>query len=191
VLFAQLVGEQDAAFGRTGIDPAGVTYARSVAMRYVGQFHELVVDVGQGELDEAGRASLETDFHRRHDELYGYSLPWRSVEILECHLRGSVPQAAADAREPDGSVQRSLDEALSGKRDCRIDGASQSVPVYGRELLEHGHFFPGPALVDSAASTVYVPEAFDARVEGSGDLILTVRSGQAEREPAMAGEARA
>ena len=190
-LFSDLVGEQAAAFQRSGIDPAAVEYRRSVAMRYVGQFHELTVDVGASELDEAGRAALETDFHHRHEELYGYSLPWRPIEILECHLRGSVPQAAAAAPAPQGSAERGLDEVLSGKRECRIDGASQSVPVYSRDLLEHGHFFPGPALVDSAASTVYVPEAFDARVEGVGDLILTLRSAQVQREPALAGEARA
>ena len=190
-LFSELVAEQAAAFERTGIDPAAVQYRRSVAMRYVGQFHELTVDVGESALDEAGRAALETDFHGRHEELYGYSLPWRPIEILECHLRGSVSQSAAAASAPQGSAERGLEEALSGKRECRIDGASQSVPAYSRELLEHGHFFPGPALVDSAASTVYVPEAFDARVEGAGDLILTLRSAQADREPALTAEARA
>ena len=43
-----------------------------------GQFHELTIDVEAERLDEAGRAALETGFHRRHDELYGYSLPWRA-----------------------------------------------------------------------------------------------------------------
>mgnify|MGYP003576761918 CR=1 FL=1 len=33
----------------------------------------------------------------------------------------------------------------------------------------------------SAPTPVYVPEAFDARVEGHGDLVLTLRSAQPER----------
>ena len=187
-VFDQLTREQADAFERTGIDPATVEYRRSVAMRYVGQFHELTIDVEAERLDEAGRAALETGFHRRHDELYGYSLPWRPIEILECHLRGSVPQTAATLPPPTGSG-RDLREALSGSRECRLGGERRTVPTYGRELLEHGHSFRGPALVDSAASTVYVPEAFDARVEGRGDLILTLRSGRPERELAHATEA--
>jgi len=99
-----------------------------------------------------------------------------------------VPQTAATLPPPTGSG-RDLREALSGSRECRLGGERRTVPTYGRELLEHGHSFPGPALVDSAASTVYVPEAFDARVEGRGDLILTLRSARPERELAHATEA--
>jgi N-methylhydantoinase A len=188
-LFSQLTGEQSEAFERTGVDPGSVAYQRSVAMRYVGQFHELTIDVADADLDEAARAALETGFHRRHEELYGYSLPWRQVEILECHLRGSVSQGPASEPAPPAAAERGLDEAQAGSRECRIAGARRSVPVYRRELLDHGHSFQGPALVDSAASTVYVPEAFHARVEGEGDLILTLRSAQPERELAHAGEA--
>jgi N-methylhydantoinase A len=188
-VFSKLVDEQSAAFGRTGIDPGEVSYRRSVAMRYVGQFHELTIDIPDRSVDESGRAELETDFHRRHEDLYGYSLPWRAIEILECHLRGSVPQTAAPTAPRAAQEARGLDEALAGSRECRIQGERRTVPAYRRDLLEHGHFFSGPALVDSPASTVYVPEAFDARVEGQGDLILTLRSAQPERELAHAGEA--
>jgi N-methylhydantoinase A len=174
-VFAQLTEEQRAAFGRTGIEPELIRYQRSLAMRYLGQFHEITVELPDHDLDEAERAALETRFHQRYEELYGYSLPWRSVEVLECHLRGSVPQpAAAQMSEPSREAP-SLAAAQSGKRSCRLGGARREVPVFRRELLGDGLGFAGPALIDSSASTVFVPEAFSATVDASGNLILLQR----------------
>jgi N-methylhydantoinase A len=158
-------------------------------MRYLGQFHEIAIELEDRELDDAGRAAVEFGFHQRYEELYGYSLPWRTVEILECHLRGSVPQEAAAPQRADRAEEpRPLAEALDGERNCRIAGARRQVPAYRRELLEDGHSFPGPALVDSPASTVFVPEAFQARVDAVGDLVLTQVAPERARELAEAGE---
>jgi N-methylhydantoinase A len=171
-VFAQLTDEQRAAFGRTGIEPELIRYQRSLAMRYLGQFHEITVELPEHDLDEAERAALETRFHQRYEDLYGYSLPWRSVEVLECHLRGSVPQpAAAQVSEPSHEAP-SLAAAESGERSCRIGGARRDVPVFRRELLSDGLGFAGPALIDSSTTTVFVPEAFSAAVDATGNLIL-------------------
>jgi N-methylhydantoinase A len=174
-VFAALIAEQDEAFGRSGIDPAAVRYRRSLEMRYEGQFHEIDVELPDRDLDEGDRAAVDTSFHRRYEELYGYSLPWRAVEVLACHLRGSVPQAGPPRAEPSPGEPPPLASAGAGERSCRIGGVRREVPVFRRELLAAGHSFAGPALVDSAASTVVVPDGFDARVDGRGDLLLAQR----------------
>jgi N-methylhydantoinase A len=187
--FSELIDEQIDGFTRIGVDPAKVSFRRSLAMRYVGQFHEIDIELPQDALDEASRAELESDFHRRYEELYGYSLPWRGVEILECHLRGSVPQAQPP-RGDGKAAGRPLAEAQSGERSCRIAGARRDVPVYSRDLLEDGHAFAGPALVDSAASTVLVPEGFEASVDAAANLRLRLGGADLpEPELARAGEA--
>jgi N-methylhydantoinase A/oxoprolinase/acetone carboxylase beta subunit len=79
----------------------------------------------------------------------------------------------------------SLAAAQSGKRICRIAGARREIPVFQRELLTDGHGFAGPALIDSSASTVFVPEAFSARVDAAGNLSL-VQGEAAEAAPELA-----
>ncbi|HSI81480.1 MAG TPA: hydantoinase/oxoprolinase family protein, partial [Solirubrobacterales bacterium] len=171
--FAELIAEQAEAFARSGIDPGTVRYRRALAMRYEGQFHEIDVELPEGELDDAGRATIDTRFHRRYEELYGYSLPWRTVEVLECHLRGSVPQGGPRTVEARHGEPPPLAVARAGGRRCRIAGTHRDVPVYHRERLASGHAFAGPALVDSATSTVLVPDGFEASVDGAGNLLLT------------------
>lgn len=171
-VFTQLTAEQREAFGRVGIEPDRISYRRSLGMRYQGQFHEITVDLPERDLDASERAALETRFHSRYEELYGYSLPRRTIEILDCHLRGSVPQpVAAQERAPSGA-RPSLADARVGERSCRIGAERRDVPVYRRELLADGHAFPGPALVDSPTSTVFVPEAFAATVDATASLRL-------------------
>ena len=170
-VFDQLEDEQRAGFGRIGIEAEQIRYQRSLAMRYMGQFDEITIDVPDEVLDEAARASLETRFHARYEELYGYSLPWRGVEILECHLRGGVEQPS-EQRAAVPAVEGDLSAARKGERSCLVDGQRRDVPVFARERLAPAHAFDGPALVDSSTSTVYVPDAFSAEVDGSGGLLL-------------------
>jgi N-methylhydantoinase A len=174
--FHAIEDEQRASFTTMGVDLGEVTFARSLAMRYQGQFSELLIAAPAGDLDAAGREALVAAFHERYAELYGYSLAWRSVEILECHVRASaasgddvLPTAANDA------MPQPVDEALRGIRSVLIDGSRIDVPVYDRDRLRAGHAFAGPALVDSAASTIYVPSTFDARVDPNLTLVLDLR----------------
>jgi N-methylhydantoinase A len=176
-VFAELRDEQVAAFRSAGVDEDRVTYRRSLAMRYLGQFHELLVDMPDRDLDDASRAAVDTDFHRLHEELYGYSLPWRGVEVLECHLRGSARQESTVAAA-DATVAESAAPSRSGVRECRIRGERHTVPTYRRDELAAGHWFDGPALIDSPASTVLVPPDFTVRVDSAGNLVLRLESSE-------------
>ncbi len=188
-VFAQLTREQTDAFGRIGIEPDRIRFHRSLGMRYQGQFHEITVEVPEGELDAAERAAVETRFHARYEQLYGYSLPRRAVEILDCHLRGAVPQPGGERAASPGGEAASLDAARRGERSCRIGAERRQVPVYARELLAAGHRFSGPALLDSPTSTVLVPEPFAASVDDAGNLRLDQGAGSgAAARPARAEE---
>jgi N-methylhydantoinase A len=188
-VFAQLLEEQSKGFARIGVDPDRVRFRRSLAMRYVGQFHEIDVELPDRDLDEPDRASIEADFHRHYEELYRYSLPWRTVEILECHLRGSVPQAEPGRGSAAPSKTTALSDALAGERRCRIGSVSRDVSVYLRELLQEGHAFTGPALVDSANTTVLVPDGFEASVDAAANLRLLQSGPDRRMELAQAAEA--
>jgi N-methylhydantoinase A len=168
--FEEMTAAEEETFRRMGVDLAEVTLTRSIAARYQGQFHEVAIDVLPGD----DRETLIRRFHDRYEEIYGYSLPWRAVEILECHLRGSVAQAPP-ARLASTDEPPVLEDARVGDRHCYLRGSWEDVPVYRRELLDPGHAFAGPALIDSRTSTILVPESFDASVDEDRNVILHLR----------------
>jgi N-methylhydantoinase A len=186
--FGEMIATQSETFRGMGIDPSGVRFIRSVSIRYRGQFHEVAIELPGGDLGQGDLPELITAFHDRHEELYGYSLRWRGVEILECHLRGSMKQTAYEVPS-DQRPLTSLADALIGERTCFIGQAHHAVPVYRRELLRPGHEFSGPALIDSRTTTALVPETFDARIDAMQNVVLSLRPTHPESALASAGEA--
>ena len=174
-VFREVEDDQRDVFRSMRVDLAGVRFVRSLSMRYIGQFHELLVDAPESDLDEASRQAMVEAFHRQYGELYGYALPWRGVEILECHVRGTAAPEQTAARPSAEAEATPLESVLRGERSCLIDGARVDVPVYERERLSAGHAFAGPALVDSATSTIFVPPRFDAHVDANLTLVLELR----------------
>jgi N-methylhydantoinase A len=185
-VFDRLTREQELAFANSGFDPSIVRHRRSLAMRYLGQFHEILVPIGADPLSHGDRAAIESDFHRIYAGLYGYSLPSRAIEILDCHLRSSFPHTHDGGARATALSTRS-DAGPVGARACSLGrGDARMVPLYSREQLRPGHRFTGPALVDSQTTTVLVPELFAATVDARLNLVLTrsVESAGSEMESA-------
>ncbi|MGD9735033.1 MAG: hydantoinase/oxoprolinase family protein [Solirubrobacterales bacterium] len=176
--FAMLEAEAREHFARLGVAASDVALARSLSMRYLGQFHEVRIAAPAGALDAAAVERLREDFHACYLELYGYSLPWRGVEILEAHLRATAEEeAAAGVAPPGAAVAADLEAARAGERSCLIGGERREVPVFHRDRLGPGHAFEGPALIDSEASTILVPAEFAARVDERLNIVLEQRRG--------------
>jgi N-methylhydantoinase A len=187
--FGEMIAAQSETFRAIGIDPSDVRFIRSVSMRYQGQFHEVVIDLPGGDLADGDMPVLLAAFHDRYEELYGYALQWRVVEILECHLRGSTKQSPGYEIAPDSRPLTPLADARVGERACFVGQTHRPLPVYRRDLLRAGHEFSGPALIDSSTSTVLVPETFDARVDAMQNVVLSLRAVRQESALARAGEA--
>ncbi len=187
--FDEMIRAQGQTFRSMGIAPSDVRFIRSVSMRYRGQFHEVGIDLPGGDLAAGDLPMLVAAFHDRHEELYGYSLRWRGVEILECHLRGSIKQVPGYEVASDPRPMTALADSCVGERTCFIGQAQRPLPVYRRDLLRPGHQFSGPALIDSRTSTALVPETFDARVDDMQNVVLSLRPPDRESALATTGEA--
>src|SRR5262249_41645631 len=88
--FAGLEARAHERFAAIDVEPRAVELRRAVSMRYLGQFHEVRIEAPEGPIAAETMKRLVDDFHARYLELYGYSLPWRTVETLECHLRATT-----------------------------------------------------------------------------------------------------
>jgi N-methylhydantoinase A len=152
---------------RLGRFDGTVEVRRSLDMRYGEQIFEITVPLDGVELDRADLLDeVAARFHRRHEELYAYSAPGQEVVIVNARVAviGRLPVLPADEAVAAG-------RALTPPARRRVWlGGWTEVPVYRFEGLPAGHAVKGPAVFESATTTVLLREGEQATVTPRGWL---------------------
>jgi len=171
-LYTEMEAEARTGFGALGVPVDAVTFVRTADLRYVGQFHEVEVEVPSGVLTGESMSRAVDNLHVKHKDLYTFNMPWQAVELLTFRLRATTPRAPFELREidaGDGDPSR----ALKRRRICRFDGRDIDTPVYDGALLRAGDRFGGPALIEETTTTVVVPTRYDCEVDRYRNYVLT------------------
>jgi N-methylhydantoinase A len=163
-LFASLEAEGRRRLGRfDGV----VDVRRAVDMRYGEQIFEIPVSLDGVDLERAHLLDeIAARFHRRHEELYAYSAPGQEVVIVNARVAvvGRLPVLPADEAVAAG---RAL--AAPARRRVWLGGWTE-VPVLRLDGLPAGHEVKGPAVFESATTTVLLREGEHATVTPRGWL---------------------
>ena len=148
-----------AAMERDGLERAGEELAgrlelrRSLDMRLGEQIYEINVPLqGLAPGDPRLMAKLRERFHQRHEELYGYSSPLREPVVINARLSviGALPSLPRErVLEQGGSA------APKAERRVYL-GKWTQTPVYDFDKLAAGAVIDGPAVFESATTTVLV-----------------------------------
>ena len=171
-VYADLEAEAHASFRAHGVAPADVVLKRSADLRYVGQFHEVEIDIAGGKITREAVDAAAASFARKHEELYTFAMPWKAVEILTLRLKASTPNAPfALPQVEHGSADPR--PALKRQRTCRFNGRDVKTPVYDGEKVLAGNVIPGPAVIEETTTTVVIPEAYVCSVDKYKNYILT------------------
>jgi len=114
-------------------------------------------------------SNLETvseSFHRLHHERYGRRMDG-SLELvnLRVKLQGkpvkfSLPVADAASGRADESIQ--------------VFGEDKLATIYQRDVLGAGQIVSGPALILEKVATSYIKSGWQAKVDESGNLLLSI-----------------
>ncbi len=170
-LFAEMEAEGRQAFAPLRVPAEAVALRRTVDLRYIGQFHEIEVPVARYPLSVEDLAQAEADFHRRHQELYGFTQPRRGLELLGCRTTATVASAPVDIPS---AATRDADPtpALWRHRPCFFDGRFVETPCYLGERLAAGNVLDGPAIVEETTTTVVVPDGFTCTVDPYRNYLL-------------------
>jgi N-methylhydantoinase A len=130
-----------------------ISVRRAADMRYGEQIFEITVPLDGIDINAPDLIERVIErFHHRHEELYTYSAPDQEVVLVNVRLAavGELPTLPAepviDARET---------VAAPGSRRVYL-GTWLDVPVYELDTLQPGHEVAGPALFESATTTVLV-----------------------------------
>jgi N-methylhydantoinase A len=148
---------------------------RSADMRYGEQIFEIGVplDGVEWEGSDPMRQVVER-FHRRHEELYTYSVPDQEVVLVNARVTvvGRLPALPQEptlaARSPKGAARR---------RRIYL-GEWLEVPIYDLDALAPGQVIEGPAVVEAATTTVLLRAGERARVTPLGWLDIKVALSQ-------------
>lgn len=149
-------------------------------MRYRGQNYELQAR-GIDPSDEPGLKRAVEEFHRIHQQAYGYSVPSRPVEIVNVRVSATSRVAgyqgatAAEANHAATIKPRPLETrpVLWAESKGMVD-----TPVFARTDLALGAVISGPAILEQVDSTVVLPPGAIARADEWGSVIIDVGSGE-------------
>ena len=144
---------------------------RSADMRYGEQIFE--IEVPLDDVDWSGPdpiAAIADAFHRRHEALYTYSLRDQEAVLVNARLAvvGRLPAAPAEpalAQGPPASPGAARRVHLGGWRE---------LPVYELDTLAPAQRIDGPAIVESATTTVLLRAGDTARTTLQGWLDVDV-----------------
>lgn len=166
-LFGDLEKNARATLRREGFADVNQRHERSLAMRYEGQSFELEVKARLGD--------LAASFHRSHKARYGYAQEANAVEIVTLRVRSSglVKQQQERSKR---AAARFVESSEFGS--AYFDGRKVRAGIYQREELSVGMELRTPCIVVEYSATTLVPEGATCEVDGFGNLIIEVNSGQ-------------
>jgi N-methylhydantoinase A len=144
---------------------------RAVDMRYGEQIFEIGVSLDGVDLaaPDVMKEVVER-FHRRHEELYTYSV--RDQEVVLVNARVSVVGELPALPEEPALPAR---PAAAPRAERRVYlGQWREVPVFDLEALAPGQAIAGPAVVEAATTTVLLRAGDRATVTPLGWLDITV-----------------
>ncbi|MGA7868907.1 MAG: hydantoinase/oxoprolinase family protein, partial [Stellaceae bacterium] len=152
-----------------------VRATRSVDMRYGEQVFEIAVLLDGVDWEAADPLpQIVERFHRRHEELYTYSLPDQETVLVNARvaiagLLSALPQ------EPD--LPEAPPAAPRSERQTYLDDWVTS-PVYEFDALAPKQTISGPAIIESPMTTVLLSPGEAATVTPLGwlDIILPPRA---------------
>lgn len=156
---------------QTGSGSAPLLKRTAAFMRYVGQGHEIMVELPDRPLCQADAHGLREAFTQEYARQFARSIPNAPIEVLNWSVRISTIPSPPVPFSPAGAkitlspleIRRFFDGGSNGWTD---------LPVYDRACAPSGAFVPGPAIIVEKETTTYVSARFDAQIDGSGNIIM-------------------
>ena len=141
-------------------------------MRYIGQSYEVDVALEPDWLRRGALDAIAAAFHHRHRALFAHADEAAPVELVDIRLTciGTMPKPPIHAQV--NSIGDAQPGTPYGTRGVAIAGRFRPVALYRRADLPAGARLTGPAIVEQADTTVYLPPGWQAAAHPSGALLM-------------------
>ena len=157
---------------RRGAGQAPLVETRQADIRYIGQGHELVVDLPARALTADDLATLRASFERLYKQSYGLTIPGLDVETLTWSVAISTvpPKTTTDGAPAARHTARPFGEHPLFDTEA---GEQRPVPLYRRADLAPGATLSGPAIIAEDETTTLVPASWSAYVDANHTIVMT------------------
>jgi len=150
--------------------------ARFAYLRYLGQGHEIRVDVPDLSVGARLVGEVIERFETAYRAKYGYRQAGAAVEAVDWYLAATIPNAAAGANRAQSWRSQGTGSARRGTRLAYFPELKGYVEcaIFERSALREGETIEGPAIIEEAeATTVLLPRS-RAVVSARGHLVIAV-----------------
>lgn len=154
-----------------GVDPAVCKTAYFAEIRYVGQSHQLEVDMGTSISADSVQNALDL-FNSTHLATYNHNDPKAACEFVMLRSVHSKEAEEKSLLEPMADVAGGEPSFTTRQICLSADLGYETVPVYQRADLPAGYQLTGPAIIEQADTTTLIYRDHSARVDRYGNLII-------------------
>jgi N-methylhydantoinase A len=153
-----------------GFQGPAIILLRRIDMRYLGQSYELSISAPAGPVTAEVISALTDDFHRSHDQAYGYARKREKVELVNLRLvaLGKLPRSEIAGK---WHSQRKLPQPFD-HRAVLFEGRFHRTPIYQRDHLPQSWPLVGPVVIEQLDSTTVVPPGCRATVAPDGNILI-------------------
>jgi N-methylhydantoinase A len=148
-------------------------------MRYVGQGHEIAVELPLGDFLATEVEALRARYEADYEQLFKRSIPGAAIEIMAWSVNVStvshLPQPIARVAQHAAPASDERVRIFDGRAGRLID-----VSRYRRDKLPVGARLSGPAIIVEQETSTFITENFDAWIDGLGSIVM-------ERKGTMTG----
>jgi len=144
---------------------------KSVEVRYEGQYHVLEINLPDTPVTEEEIQSMITEFHQLHEELFTFSLPWVSVELINLRLIAKIKTSKIPVPKiSQGDANPS--HALLRTPRCYFKNNFVDTPIYDGLKVKAGNIIEGNAIIEEPTSTIVIPNNHFCSVDEYGNYII-------------------
>jgi N-methylhydantoinase A len=167
----------DSQLVQDGIEEDRRRFRCFAGLRYVGQFHELKIEISPTILAKWDAETVLSQFHKQHEKVYGHSDSASPVEFvsLQVDALGRIDRPDIGDNVGGGDLEVSH-STTPGERQALFDIARgfENTQVIDRSSLVQGMQVSGPAIINQLDSTVIILPEETATV-GMRDTILITK----------------
>lgn len=148
------------------------SFRRFADLRFLGQLSTLRVSLdGQTDL-LPGEAEIEQRFRQAYREEFGFDLADSEVELVNIHVTANLPLGVSGETLFSGRQARNgTGQPYRQREYVDASGKQRTLPVY-RTADCVGASLSGPAVIDHAGSTVWVPDRVTASIGLDGSVVF-------------------
>lgn len=176
-LYDEMKSEAIATLTEEGITKDKIEYYPSLDLRYVGQFHEVPLEVSMKDILDFNVNSIMDTFHSEHNRKYGYELKNEGTELEVINVRLRALGVTEKPKSLSGNKVKgveTLEKALKGRRPAYVPetDSMQEVPVYDGDILINNFKIEGPALIEQINTTIFIGASYNCETGIGGAFIV-------------------